>query len=209
MGSKAGQEKCVAVKLGISVDALRANRTAGLSWCGKCREWYPLADFNKDKSRFDGVANWCKTCFNIQTSAQTYGISFQAAKTLRNSACEICFSTKRLCIDHDHETGRVRGVLCHSCNVGIGNFKECERLLAAAATYLKKPPVEIDGYKPMPNHKASWTQCPKGHPFDNKNTGRTKAGRRFCLECRRFRDRNRRDAGFWRSYRRKRNGKQD
>lgn len=44
---------------------------------------------------------------------------------------------KRLCIDHNHATGKVRGVLCHSCNVALGHFKDDISLLEKAIVYLK------------------------------------------------------------------------
>ena len=44
----------------------------------------------------------------------------------------------RLSVDHDHETGYVRELLCHDCNTGIGKFKDTPELLLAAADYLIK-----------------------------------------------------------------------
>lgn len=59
--------------------------------------------------------------------------------------CAICERTtpgvkkgKFLRVDHDHKTGRVRGLLCHFCNVGIGHFQEDTRLLKRAIAYLER-----------------------------------------------------------------------
>lgn len=38
--------------------------------------------------------------------------------------CEVCGSTDRLCIDHNHETGKVRGILCCRCNAALGMLKD-------------------------------------------------------------------------------------
>lgn len=51
--------------------------------------------------------------------------------------CGICFSGKKLVIDHDHRTGRVRGLLCDDCNVGLGRFRDDFGLVASAISYLR------------------------------------------------------------------------
>ena len=57
-------------------------------------------------------------------------------------ACAICKTVPdgelaRLCIDHDHETGRIRGLLCDRCNRGIGLLRDDPAVLDAAAQYLR------------------------------------------------------------------------
>lgn len=42
-----------------------------------------------------------------------------------------------LAVDHDHQTGKVRGLLCQACNTGIGKFEDSVNLLLSAVTYLE------------------------------------------------------------------------
>src|SRR5579885_3689469 len=43
--------------------------------------------------------------------------------------------------DHDHVTKKFRGILCHNCNLGLGQFKDKELLLLKAINYLRKATV--------------------------------------------------------------------
>jgi hypothetical protein len=57
----------------------------------------------------------------------------------QNGVCAICGTPggkKRLCVDHDHQTGKVRGLLCDNCNVGIGRLKDNSELCHRASLYL-------------------------------------------------------------------------
>lgn len=59
----------------------------------------------------------------------------------QNSRCKICGAHEAdhataLVVDHCHETDKVRALLCTSCNVGIGHFKEDKELLLKAIDYL-------------------------------------------------------------------------
>jgi hypothetical protein len=51
--------------------------------------------------------------------------------------CEICGSFNKLFVDHDHKTGKIRGMLCGECNFGLGKFKDDMGLLASAINYLR------------------------------------------------------------------------
>lgn len=46
------------------------------------------------------------------------------------------------CVDHDHVTGRIRGLLCRTCNSGIGHLKDDIGLMLAAIRYIKNPPAD-------------------------------------------------------------------
>jgi hypothetical protein len=57
--------------------------------------------------------------------------------------CAICtrhqdHQTKNLAVDHDHQSGKIRGLLCHNCNVGLGNFKDSTVNLKSAIRYLNE-----------------------------------------------------------------------
>ena len=71
----------------------------------------------------------------------TYESMFEA----QGHKCAICDKMEtrkmkgvimRLCVDHDHKTGRIRGLLCHDCNSGLGKFHDSSDLLTLAAMYI-------------------------------------------------------------------------
>lgn len=70
-----------------------------------------------------------------------YGITNDEYLTLRktqNGKCAICDEeAKELCIDHCHTTDKIRGLLCHPCNRGIGYLRDNEALLSKAANYIR------------------------------------------------------------------------
>jgi hypothetical protein len=52
--------------------------------------------------------------------------------------CQICGTNRKICVDHDHKTGNLRGVLCNRCNFGIGYFRDDPGLTDQASVYLRK-----------------------------------------------------------------------
>lgn len=78
-----------------------------------------------------------------------YGITLEEyykVLAYQNNSCAICkrpMSTmkSRLALDHDHVTGRCRGLLCWTCNRALASFKDRARLFRNAAEYLEKPPL--------------------------------------------------------------------
>lgn len=69
---------------------------------------------------------------------------------LKDGPCEICGTgtngiERRMCIDHDHATGRFRGVLCHNCNMALGQFGDSEERLKQAIDYLVRKRATVEG----------------------------------------------------------------
>jgi hypothetical protein len=71
-----------------------------------------------------------------------YGISeeyYQDMLEKQNGRCAICGQRPKriLSVDHCHNTERIRGLLCHFCNAGLGMFKDSKALLNSAVSYLE------------------------------------------------------------------------
>jgi Autographiviridae endonuclease VII len=79
-----------------------------------------------------------------------YGITedqYHAILADQEGVCAICGREETfrntdgfrpLSIDHDHVSGKVRGLLCHSCNVAVGHFRDSAAIMQAAILYLQK-----------------------------------------------------------------------
>lgn len=75
-----------------------------------------------------------------------YGLSladYEAMRARQQARCAICgreerTKARRLAVDHDHQTAKVRDLLCHHCNTGLGNFDDNPDLLEAAIAYLAR-----------------------------------------------------------------------
>jgi len=75
-----------------------------------------------------------------------YGITidqYEALLEAQGGGCAICGRPPRsdisLHVDHDHKTGRIRGILCFSCNNALADFGEDHAVLAKAIAYLDSP----------------------------------------------------------------------
>lgn len=129
----------------------------GERWCSGCQSFVP---------HFYTAGTRCKAC-NSKAShramvKKTYGIEpeeYDRLFALQGGKCYICRRTarsRRLAVDHDHETGEVRGLLCsdseRGCNHAIlGNIKDLD-MARRIVEYLEDPPYERlrRGEKPPP-----------------------------------------------------------
>lgn len=101
---------------------------------------------NRDKARAIGRKSYKKNA-NKQWARklkQVYGLTVEEYNKLLNDQQELCAICKvhqsaemrRFCVDHSHRTGAIRGLLCRTCNSGLGQFKDSLTSLENALDYL-------------------------------------------------------------------------
>lgn len=78
----------------------------------------------------------------LRRRVRQYGITEEAYELMENEGCAICGAhphvdaSVKMHIDHDHKTGKVRGVLCQSCNLAIGHINDDPMIAVRIAQYL-------------------------------------------------------------------------
>lgn len=90
-------------------------------------------DIAKNARRF--LNNDLKCKFGITLN------QYESMLALQNHRCAICGVPqselkRRMSVDHNHETGKVRSLLCNHCNTGLGYFRDSEQILTKAIKYL-------------------------------------------------------------------------
>lgn len=134
--------------------------------CSTCRRTLPVAAFSKKANDVHLYRSSCRECLN-QKRADLYlkrllnGYCWSLDQYLalfdrQHGRCAICGENgfdglgrsirpcRFLCIDHSHVTGRIRGLLCDKCNLGIGNFNDDPQRLHRAAMYLRRARSAVD-----------------------------------------------------------------
>lgn len=131
--------------------------------CSRCKQTKDLSEFNlagrnpKHKSTWSKYKSFCKQCTCEINKEQKekyphhwivtrYGITKEAAlewyiKSMQT--CDICGVSwnpedPKLCIDHDHNNGKIRGILCKHCNHVLGHARDSEQILQTAIEYLRR-----------------------------------------------------------------------
>lgn len=131
--------------------------------CSVCKESKPFDQFYKMKAAKDGFYSRCKDC-DKEASAQyrlrdpirfrknrsdrrikhLYGLSredYEEMSSHQGHVCKICGKdngSMRLAVDPNHKTGKVRGLLCNTCNRALGFFEEDPKRIQRAIDYIQK-----------------------------------------------------------------------
>tara|TARA_R110002096_G_scaffold45582_1_gene122318 strand:- start:51 stop:491 length:441 start_codon:yes stop_codon:yes gene_type:complete len=134
--------------------------------CSKCGETKRLTKFNKREASKDGLTAQCTLCLNTKAMQiraartdttrgynlkQRFNMSINEYNVIflkQKGKCAICGraetirdvkgNIKWLSVDHNHDTGAIRGLLCQSCNTGIGKLGDSVKVLKSAIKYLNK-----------------------------------------------------------------------
>lgn len=139
----------------------------GMKWCPDCGSVLPLDDFVRTVQSASGFSSYCKPCHNLRSKksreksggsrtyhlTRRYGITAEEADLLlerQGGLCAICCAAPAAHVDHDHETGAVRALLCFNCNGGLGQFKDDPRVLRAAAEYVEEHRRRPRAKRPRP-----------------------------------------------------------
>lgn len=115
--------------------------------CPKCNEIKQYSEYYGHKSKnHGGINSWCRNCEMLysrhRSRKEKFGLDEDAWNTLfelQGSKCDICGVMEHKLTwqtDHNHVTGKTRGILCADCNFLLGNAKDDTSILLSAIEYL-------------------------------------------------------------------------
>ena len=136
--------------------------------CTNCHNIKDLSCFGSAKHHRDGKTSQCNDCRNEKLRQayknpevkkryrnrqlkNDFGITLDTYNQMlseQESCCATCNRhvselSKPLVVDHDHNTGKVRGLLCDYCNRLLGNYENKPELFKSFDSYLSSPPVKL------------------------------------------------------------------
>lgn len=141
------------------------NRRIKVKICSKCEFLQEYTNFYPDKRNKTGYCSWCKNCWKVwrltrkekfnayrkqyrkqhpekwlESSIKSkYGLSYSDYKEFlidQMGHCALCPESKKLQVDHDHQTGKVRGLLCINCNRDLAVIEKHYNKLNKFLNYL-------------------------------------------------------------------------
>ena len=122
----------------------RESSTVGKT-CRSCGQRQSASAFVRSPDNRDGLSSTCKRCRRAQARDREFGLipgEYDSLLRRQGDVCAICHQpeslpNRSLCVDHDHNTGTVRGLLCMCCNRLVGQAGDDPERLVAAAAYLQ------------------------------------------------------------------------
>ena len=120
--------------------------------CAKCKILKPSSDFFKRSDRKKKITSRCKSCIVIENTIykriMVFNITELEYSEMAKYGCHSCGKTeeenkRKLSVDHDHSTGKVRGILCTNCNLILGRANDSIGLLKNLIYYLEASNADI------------------------------------------------------------------
>jgi hypothetical protein len=122
-----------------------ARDEGGNKQCHRCARWAPEAEFGRNVASRDGLMHMCRVCV-VASQHSTTREELDALLAAQDGSCAACGDdlAEGYHVDHDHSCcaaaascgSCIRGLLCKSCNVGLGFFRDDVTRLLKAADYL-------------------------------------------------------------------------
>ena len=125
----------------------------GRKTCGVCKEEKACTEFGLHSTTYDGLQGSCLVCSNKANKThelqRKFGLTqadYDLMLDSQGGVCAICNQPEtrmkfgkptQLAVDHNHENGQVRSLLCAKCNMGLGQFNDNPVTLRKAAFYLE------------------------------------------------------------------------
>lgn len=141
-----------------------SDATLQVKRCGRCGEQKLATEFYRSNTRPGGYQAWCKSCSNeyskkdkkrkerVWSGRLGVELTYEQYKHLlglQGGCCKLCqeypTEDKLLCVDHNHTTGEVRGLLCVRCNRWVGLVEANPELFQSIQSYLVAPVPALPG----------------------------------------------------------------
>lgn len=121
--------------------------------CNSCFQNKDFSRFNRHPYTSDKYQPWCKDCLRDRNNSRNIHIDFsiiERARREHSGLCDLCRlperavvkkgrrETRALALDHNHETGEIRGFLCMNCNTLLGKARDRPEILRRAIAYLER-----------------------------------------------------------------------
>ena len=116
----------------------------GHKFCRGCEQIKPLTEWSPRPRAADGYHFRCRECISRRDRerhlSSTYGLNLDDVGEIlarQDGRCAICLVAEAIHIDHNHSTGKIRGMLCFRCNAALGQFGDNVETLRRATDYLE------------------------------------------------------------------------
>ena len=129
----------------------------GYRWCPSCEQPVAHDDYVRNARTASGFGSRCRACDRAVNSAYYFYRRYKLTKkqvaeirAAQDDRCAICGDPEPQHLDHDHDSGAIRQLLCQRCNHGLGLLRDDPAVLRAAADYVEQHRERQRNKRPQP-----------------------------------------------------------